>query len=130
MALPVKFSLLRSELNPFLYAGIGEDENGMEVTMLSGLARLGYNPWEEAARLVSLPKAIAAQSVALLISRLAMRRDYTGALTTSMDFVKLLPSSAAAPPPAQPLSRFDPKGFSRWALLLTSLLFLGVIYLT
>ncbi|MCU9850504.1 hypothetical protein OEZ60_21200 [Defluviimonas sp. WL0024] len=40
-----------SDFDRFLYAFVGEDQNGSAVTVLSALARLGFDPWEEAARL-------------------------------------------------------------------------------
>ena len=39
------------EFEPFLYAPVGEDRNGCVVTVLSALARLGLDPWKEAAEL-------------------------------------------------------------------------------
>jgi hypothetical protein len=37
MALPANFSLLDSELNDFLFAQLGEEENGLSLTVLSAL---------------------------------------------------------------------------------------------
>lgn len=50
------------ELDAFLHAPIGEDGNGMALSVLSGLCRLDIDPWDEAERLARLPKdrAIAA----------------------------------------------------------------------
>jgi hypothetical protein len=44
-----------SEFNDFLFAPIGEDRNGMLVSVLSGLARSDVDPWQEATRLAELP---------------------------------------------------------------------------
>ena len=41
---------------PFLYAPVGDDRRGATVTVLSMLARLGVDPWGEAAGLASLPE--------------------------------------------------------------------------
>ena len=46
---------LRTDFDAFLFAPIGEDTNGMPLTLLSVLARLGIDPWEEAADLAHLP---------------------------------------------------------------------------
>ena len=70
MALPVRFSLLHSDLNDFLFASIGEEQNGVTLSVVSALTRLGVDPWEEAARLTPLPKARAAETLAKLIARL------------------------------------------------------------
>lgn len=40
----------------FLYAQLGEDDRGHAVSMLSALARLGFDPWDEAAALADLPR--------------------------------------------------------------------------
>jgi hypothetical protein len=43
-----------SEFNDFLFAPIGEDRNGMLVSVRSGLARSDVDPWQEAAKLAQL----------------------------------------------------------------------------
>ncbi|WP_116134249.1 hypothetical protein [Tropicimonas sp. IMCC34043] len=45
------------EFDLFLYASVGEDRNGYGVTVLSALARLGLDPWKEAADLSALGQA-------------------------------------------------------------------------
>ncbi|MCV2874567.1 hypothetical protein OEZ71_19885 [Defluviimonas sp. WL0050] len=42
-----------NDFDPFLYAFVGKDQNGAAVTVVSALARLGLDPWEEAARLAN-----------------------------------------------------------------------------
>jgi hypothetical protein len=64
------FSLRPSAFDDFLYAAIGEEDNGMVLTMLSALARSGVDPWGEAARLNELPRDAATKRLALMISRL------------------------------------------------------------
>jgi hypothetical protein len=61
---------MRSDLNDFLYASIGEEENKMQLSVLSALTRLNVDPWAEAIELCELPKEAAAQRLASLISRL------------------------------------------------------------
>jgi hypothetical protein len=51
----------------FLFAPIGEDRDGMLVSVLSGLARSDVDPWQEAARLAELPEETATQRLASLI---------------------------------------------------------------
>ena len=60
-------SLLRSEFDDFLFARIGEDTNEMPLSVLSALARLDVNPWQEAAQLTRSPAETATQRLALLI---------------------------------------------------------------
>ncbi|HEV3175206.1 MAG TPA: hypothetical protein VGZ72_04420 [Stellaceae bacterium] len=56
MTLPTQFSLLDSEFNEFLFATVGEERIGVPLSVLSAFARLGLDPWVEAARLSDLPK--------------------------------------------------------------------------
>lgn len=44
-------SPLATQFGDFLYASIGEDNNGTPLTVLSALARQNVDPWEEAADL-------------------------------------------------------------------------------
>ena len=49
MTLSARFSLLHSDLNDFLFASVGDEQNGMPLSVISALTRLGVDPWEEAA---------------------------------------------------------------------------------
>jgi hypothetical protein len=94
MALPARFSLLHSDLNDFLFAAVGEEQNGMPLNVVSGLTRLGLDPWEEAARLAALPKGLAAEKFAPIIARLPFDRPQpSDNLATSRQLVELLPAS-------------------------------------
>jgi hypothetical protein len=42
-------SIQQSQFNDFLFAPIGNERNGMLLTVLSALARLDVDPWREAA---------------------------------------------------------------------------------
>lgn len=70
MALRPEFSLGHSQFNEFLFASVGEEKTGMELTVLSALTRLGFDPWQEAARLSDLPKDAAARALAAAIALL------------------------------------------------------------
>lgn len=84
-----------AEFNNFLFAPIGPDKNGMLVSVLSGLARLDVDPWQEAADLAQLPGDTATQRLASLIGDLC-RRDmdssYLDARTIAMRLIALLPN--------------------------------------
>ncbi len=54
----------------FLAEPIGLQENGMQLSLLSALTRLGLDPWEEAARLARMPMPAAAEELAAAIRRL------------------------------------------------------------
>jgi hypothetical protein len=70
MTLRPEYSLGHSEYNAFLFAAIGEDKRGLPLTVLSALARLGFDPWREAARLSDLPREAAARAFAVTIAML------------------------------------------------------------
>jgi hypothetical protein len=63
-------SFFRPEFDDFLYAPIGADDGEMQLSVLSALARLDLDPWQEAAELSELPKGTATQRLAALIARL------------------------------------------------------------
>lgn len=68
------FSLRTSRFNDFLYASIGEEENGMDLTALSALARQGVDPWDKASRLSELPRETATKRLTLIIAELLQGR--------------------------------------------------------
>lgn len=70
MALRPEYSLIHSEFNDFLFALVGEEKSGMQLTVLSALVRLGFDPWGEAARLSELTKEAATSALAAAISAL------------------------------------------------------------
>jgi len=96
------FVLKSLGVDAFLFAGVGTELNGSTLTILSVLARLGRDPWAEAA-IDSLAQSIA--QMPLCPSALAEAR------ATAARLVLLLPAqtrlsrqsaSADAAPPAMP----------------------------
>jgi hypothetical protein len=85
-------SLRLSEFDNFLFAQIGDETNGMPLTVLSALARRDVDPWEEAAALARMPREAAADRMAILISALpegaSGRRDPSA---IAARLVRLLP---------------------------------------
>ena len=59
-----------SQYDKFLFATIGEEKNETPLSVLSTLARLEKDPWQEAARLTELPKHQAAQGISTLLAAL------------------------------------------------------------
>ena len=87
-------SLPGSEFNDFLFAPIGEDKNGMLVSVLSGLARSDVDPWQAAAKLAQLPGEAATKELAALIGALPDRAtSYPDPGTIAARLVALLPRS-------------------------------------
>ncbi len=70
MTLRQEYSLGHSEFNEFLFAFVGEEKSGLDLTVLSALARLGLDPWKEAARLSALPREAATSALMAIISRI------------------------------------------------------------
>jgi hypothetical protein len=51
-----------------IFATMGTEENGAPLSVLSGLTRLGIDPWIEGARLAKLPEQAAARALTPLIA--------------------------------------------------------------
>lgn len=134
MTLPPAFSLLDSEFNDFLFAPIGEESNNTVLTVLSAFARLGTDPWQEAARLAQLPREAAAQNLKSIIARLpdgSWGPSEAGPIAVRL--VKLLPGRRATVAPARAAARrwlpaWAPVTRARLVLLLLCLL-LGALLL-
>jgi hypothetical protein len=65
-----RFAPLRPDLDPFLFALIGDERNGIPLSTISALTQLGLDPWEEAGRLSGLAKRDAIERLADLILKL------------------------------------------------------------
>ncbi len=61
-------TVLSPELEGFLLSDVGIQPNGMPLTVLSLLARMGVDPWGEAERLSVLPNESAVSWMAAAIS--------------------------------------------------------------
>jgi hypothetical protein len=55
------------EFDAFLSALVGEDSSGLQLSVVSALARMDLDPWEEAGKLAALPEHAAAQRLAGLL---------------------------------------------------------------
>jgi hypothetical protein len=69
----VSIPQLGSEFDDFLFAPVGDDANGMTVSVLSALARLDVDPRQEAANLARLPGGPAIERLTLLLAALPGR---------------------------------------------------------
>jgi hypothetical protein len=123
MTLSARFSLLHSDLNDFLFASVGDEQNGMPLSVVSGLTRLGVDPWEEAARLAALPKALAAEALAPMIARLPIGRpQLSDNLTVTQRLVELLPARGQASPARKRIATKD-RNYFHVVILLACLAF-------
>jgi len=62
---------LGSEFDAFLFALVGEDRNGMPLSVISVLARMDLDPWVEATRLADLPAETATRTMAAWLDGLS-----------------------------------------------------------
>lgn len=109
------FALKNSGLNAFLFAEIGTELNGSSLTLLSALARLGQDPWAEAAKWAKLPKAAMIDRLAQVLLQMPLSpQALVEARATASRLVLLLPSqSPRSVPPTVPSKSLIP----RWALV-------------
>jgi hypothetical protein len=122
MTLPAEFSLLHSDLNDFLFASLGNEQNGMALNVVSALTRLGVDPWTEAARLADLPKALAAQALAPMIARFPIGRPQpSDILAIAQRLVELLPARGQAVSSGRGLAGANDKNFFCIVILLACL---------
>ena len=103
MTLRPEYALGHSQYNDFLFAPVGQERTGQELTALTLLTRLDIDPWLEAARLSDLPKAAAARAFAATIERLPQedRRGWD-AEAIAQRVVACLPAASVAPVPMFP----------------------------
>jgi hypothetical protein len=99
MTMRAGFNLHHSDLQEFLFAQVWEENNGTPLSILSALARLGMDPWGEAARLAEMPRGAAVSALAVILARLPRSEpevpDYSG---ISERLVQFLPQGGSRPP--------------------------------
>jgi hypothetical protein len=98
-----RFSTLSASYDDFLFAPVCEDANGMRLSVLSALARMNVDPWEEATRLAAMPKAIAEKtllSILDLVSGRSWKSPEAAAIAARL--VRLLPEPAKSATIAAP----------------------------
>ena len=88
---------MHSDLNAFLFAEIGEEKVGLALTVVSAMARLGIDPWAEAARLSALAPSAAAQVLIPMIARSSGGADFGDVQAIAERLVRLLPKGNVAP---------------------------------
>jgi hypothetical protein len=103
MSLSVQFSLIHSDLNKFLFAPVGIEQNGMSLSVISALTRLDIDPWEEALRLANLPRALAIDALEQTIARLPIDRTQPPLdnLAITRRLLDLLPARGQATTPGR-----------------------------
>lgn len=92
MTLRRSFRPLRPDLDKFLFARVGDEVDGIPVSVISALTCLGLDPWKEADRLSSLSTREAAEQLARLAAEIpGMYRSLREARERADCLVRLLP---------------------------------------
>jgi len=93
--------LIGPEFDKFLYASIGEGRNGTMLSVLSALARLDVDPWQEAASLARMPREAATDRLTALIAALPDEPTMDSpAKTIAADLAALLPRAGSLNAPS------------------------------
>ena len=92
-----RFSTLNAQYEDFLYAPVCEEANGMRLSVISALARMNVDPWEEATRLAAMPKAIAEKTLVSILDLVCGRSwQPPEAQAIAARLVRLLPQQGQA----------------------------------
>jgi hypothetical protein len=118
-------SFFRAAFDDFLYAPIGADKNGSALSVLSALARLNLDPWQEAAELSEMPKDLAAARLEKLIGRLPRGQwEEANSGTIADRLIALLPRDPGFSIPSEKIHQQDvPVPFARKVLIWITSLF-------
>src|SRR5437764_4458860 len=116
------------EFDAYLFASIGEELDGMPLSVLSALSRLGLEPRDEAARLAHLTRDAAADQLARMSTRLSDRQwGQSEAQRIASGLIERLPIRNASEKAdsrvrsAEPASGFRVPSFLSLALALAAL---------
>jgi len=118
-----------SDYDAFLFADLGEDRTGSAVTVLSALARLDLEPWDEAQELARLDREDAQVRLATIfeaitdIPALAHSRE-----DRAVELVQLLPNRTPLRISRSVEAGID--GFPKLSITWTTLAFVGIVVLT
>jgi hypothetical protein len=91
-------AFLGPEYNAFLFAAIGMERTGSQLSVVSALARLDLDPWDEAARLARMPAEGAARKLSALMAKLPeLNAGRPDAGRAAARLIALLPNRSREP---------------------------------
>jgi hypothetical protein len=123
-------SKLTPDFDNFLFARIDKSSEETPLSVLSVLARLGVDPWEEAARLAQLPRLEAVKRLASMIAAIpGASSACLDAGTLSDRLISLLPSRPAVIALPRLEAAVRSRGKSWWPVWIFLAVFLLVIKL-
>jgi len=103
------------EFRPFLQSELWEEKHGAPLSILSALARLDLDPWEEAARLALLPRETASERLSSLLLQLpGAPAGADGCDPPWAQALGLLPNSSVAAPSGKIVAHTSRR---RWILI-------------
>ena len=92
----------------FLYASICEQNNGTQVTVLSALVRANIDPWQEATRLATMPRAKAEATLSSILRQIPDRSWTDGQVeAVSERLVQFLPMRDGGEPAVTSIGEVD-----------------------
>lgn len=129
MTLRRAYAPMFPEFDAFLFASVGEEIDGVPLSVLSALSRLGLDPRDEAARLAHLTREAAADQLARMIARLYDRRwSVAEARGIAGGLIERLPMASAAGKAGGAASDARPTvGFAASSLLIYLALALAIL---
>jgi len=90
------FRLQKSDLNSFLFADVGTESNGMPLSVVSMLGRLGGDPWADAGRLARQTPEAATRELAEIITGTACSgRSSAEVMAIATRLAALLPTTSS-----------------------------------
>jgi hypothetical protein len=124
------FNPVGTDFDRFLYAQVSDDHRGGLLSVISALARVGVDPWEQAGMLARMPVDGAVRALAALLARLpAQSIEPVDPIPLATHLVTLLPHRPDRPGHTDPISwlariRTVPGG---WLLMLLYVVFTLVL---
>jgi len=95
MTLRAQYTALCPEFDDFLFATVGEERDGMPLSVISALTELGLDPWAEATRLSSLETGEAVEQLVPMIARLPGERWASSEIRKiALGLIELLPATS------------------------------------
>ena len=117
-----------ARLENFLFAEIGTGDSGATLTVISALARCGSDPWVEAARLSTLPRAGAAEALSLFLGKMPSTWcSLSDRAATATRLLNLLPSTEVRMPKVLSRHREFRAHLERYLFGIASVLLIAVI---
>jgi len=117
------------EFDAFLFASVGDEVDGVPLSVLSALSRLGLDPRDEAARLARLSREAATDQLARMIAGLSTRRWSASEMRRiASELIERLPRASAAgkgnrpPRVTRPATGFKPSSYLIYLALAMAML--------